>query len=540
MLTRRGLLKIGAGGLVARAAALARRPEAAAAAQAPSQVVVAVWGLPVRMLGSSEALFSYVSLMFNDSLTAVDGQGNVSGRLAAQYPASPDGKTYLVTLRNAKFQDGTPVTAEDVKFSYELYLHPKYPTTAAAFLEIAGAPEYKAGKASAVTGITVVNPRVVRFILNRPYPFFYEQIGIASILPAHALANVDMSRLQEAPFARRPIGAGPYRLAEWRESESLTFEAFRDYWGGAPNLPRVVFKLVPEDATVLAELHAGNIDAGRILPEAYAQFQNDPRVTPLRVPGDTHYYFAPNFKLPMFQDVRVRQAMAYAVNRPEMLQALYRGLGTVCQSPIHPSVWQYDKQLQGYTYDPAKAKQLLAEAGWTPGSDGIVQKGGQPFRAKYAFLAGKDYQNQALLIQQYLRVVGISIDVQSVERGDFFSRIFVPGGPVELIGIAWFNLLFPPQSELTDGFLSTGATARIFGYSNPKMDQLLQQVELTRDRTAQKALYNQIQELLLFDAPHIFTVRPDVIWGVSKNFVLPSGVNSLRDFFGSLPRWRAR
>ncbi|HLN14744.1 MAG TPA: ABC transporter substrate-binding protein, partial [bacterium] len=193
MLTRRSLLKLGAGGLAASAVGALGRGSAEAAAP-PSQVVIAIWGLPVRILGSNEAVFSYVNLLINDSLTAVDGQGNVSGRLAAKYPASPDGKTYLVTLRDAKFQDGTPITAQDVKFSYELYLHPKYPTTAPAFLEIAGAQEYKAGNASSVSGITVVNPRVVRFILNRPYPFFYEQIGTAAVLPAHALANVDVAR----------------------------------------------------------------------------------------------------------------------------------------------------------------------------------------------------------------------------------------------------------------------------------------------------------------------------------------------------------
>jgi peptide/nickel transport system substrate-binding protein len=538
MLTRRKLLALGAGGIAAGVVGPLRRRAAEAAA--PSQAVIAIWGLPVRMLGSSEAVFSYVNLLINDSLTVVDGAGNVSGRLAAKYPASPDGKTYLVTLRDAKFQDGTPVTAQDVKFTYELYLHPKYPTTAPAFLEIAGAQDYKAGKAPSVTGITALNPRLVRFILNRPYPFFYEQIGTAAILPAHALAGLDMSRLQEAPYARRPIGAGPYRLADWRETESITFDAFPGYWGGAPTLPRVVFKLVPEDATVLAELHAGNIDAGRILPDAYGQFQNDPRVSTLRVPGDTFYWFAPSVRLAQFQDVRVRQAMAYAVNRDEMLQALYRGFGTVTQSPIHPSLWQYDKTLKGYSYDPARAKQLLSEAGWTAGPDGIVQKNGQPLRAKYGFLAGKDYQDQALLIQQYLRAVGIAIDVQAYERGDFFSRYFVPGGPVEIVGIAWFNLILPPQAELEANFLSTGDTAKIIGYANPKMDQLLQQVVLTTDRKAQKALYDQIQELIIADAPHILTVRPDVIWGVSRSFVLPTGINSLRDFFGSLPRWKAR
>lgn len=508
--------------------------------QAPALAVIAMWGLPVRILGSSEAVTGYVSLLIHDSLTAVDSQGTVIGRLAAQYPVSPDGKTYLVTLRDAKFQDGTPITAQDVKFSYELYLHPKYPTTSPALLEIAGAPEYKAGKAASVTGITVVNPRTIRFILNRPYPFFYEQIGTAPILPAKALAGLDVSRLQESPFTRRPIGAGPYRLTDWRERESITFDASPSYWGGAPRLPRVVLKLIPEDATVSAELRAGNIDAGRILPEAYRSFQREPQVSVLRVPGDIFYWFAPNFRMPVFQDVRVRQAMALAINRPEMLRALYQGLGTVAQSPIHPSLWQFDKSLKGYGYDPAKAKQLLGEAGWTPGPDGIVQKGGQRFKVKYGFLAGKDYQNQALLIQQYLRAIGIDVEVQAIERGDFFGRYFAPGGQIELVGIAWFNLLFPPQSELEDNFKSTGSGAQVLGYKNPEMDKLLDEAILTRDRARQKALYAQVQQLIIQDVPHVLTIRPDVIWGVRKRLALPGGIDSLRGFFGSIPRWTPR
>ncbi|HEV2282435.1 MAG TPA: ABC transporter substrate-binding protein [bacterium] len=511
-----------------------------ASGQGPAQAVIAMWGLPIRVLGSSEAVTSYVSLLINDSLTAVDPQGNVVGRLAAQYPVSPDGKTYLVTLRSAKFSDGTSITAQDVKASYELYLHPKYPTTPPALLEIAGGPEYKGGKAASVSGITAVNPRTVRFILNRPYPFFYEQIGSAPILPAKALGGIDVARLQEAPFTRKPIGAGPYRLADWRERESITFDASPGYWGGAPALPRVVLKLIPEDATVLAELRAGNIDAGRILPEAYRSFQRDPQVNVLRVPGDIFYWFAPNFRLPMFQDVRVRQAMAYAINRPEMLRALYQGLGTVPQSPIHPSLWQFDKGIKGYTYDPAKAKQLLAEAGWTPGPDGVLQKGGQRFKFKYGFLAGKEYQNQALLVQQYLRAIGMDVDVEAHERGDFFGRYFSPAGNIEVVGIAWFNLLFPPQSELEDNFKSTGSGAKVIGYSNPELDKLLDEAILTRDRARQKALYSRIQQLIIQDVPHVLTIRPDVIWGVRKRFTLPNGIDSLRGFFGSVPRWAVR
>jgi len=513
---------------------------APATGQSLSQAIVSIWGLPIRILGSNEAVFSYIGLLMHSTLVNVDGQGNVSGRLAERFPASPDGKTYVITLRNAKFQDGTPVSAQDVKFTYELYLHPQYPNTPPSLREIAGAKDYKAGTAKSVTGITVLNPRTVRFILDRPYPYFYEQIGTQPILPHHALADVDVARLQEAPFTRKPVGAGPYRLAEWREKESMTFEAFAEYWGGAPTLRRVVLKLIPEDATVMAELRAGNIDAGRIIPEAYNSFRTDPRVNVLRVPGDAYYWFAPNMKLPIFQDVRVRQAIAYAINREEMVKALYNGLGTVAQSPIHPSLWQYNAKLRGYTYDPAKAKQLLAEAGWTPGPDGILQKGGQRFKVKYGFLAGKIYQDQALLIQQYLRAVGMDIEVQAIERGDFFSRYFVPGSPVELVGIAWFNLFFPPQSELEANFKSTGDTGRIFNYASPEMDRLLDEAVVTRDRAKQKAIYDKIQELVLSEAPRVMTVRPDVIWGVKKAFVLPKDVTSLQAFFGSIPRWHVR
>lgn len=511
-----------------------------ARAQAPVQAVVAISNLPPRLLGVSLAVAAQIGQLINDSLTVVDSQGKVGGRLAAQYPVSPDGKTYLVALRDAKFQDGTPVTAQDVKFTYELYLHPKYPTTPPALLEIAGAQEYKAAKAPHVTGITVVNPKTVRFILNRPYPFFYEQIGTVAILPAHALAGLDVERLQESPFMRRPVGAGPYRLTEWRERENITLEAFRDYWGGAPTLPRIVLKAIPDDATVAAELRAGNIDAGRIIAESYRAFQRDPQITVLRVPGDTYYWFTPSFRQAIFQDVRVRQAMAYAINRPEMLRALYQGLGAIAQSPVHPSLWQYDKNVRGDAYDPVKAKQLLAEAGWTPGPDGILQKSGQRFAVKYGFLAGRDYQNQALLIQQYLRAVGIDVQVQSVEFGDFFSRYYTPGGNFDLAGLAWFNLLIPVQAELDNNFRSSGIGARTIGYSNPEMDKLLDEAILTRDRTRQQTVYAEIQRLVIQDAPRVMTVRPDVLWGIRKRFVVPGDINSLSAFFKSLPRWKQR
>jgi ABC-type transport system substrate-binding protein len=134
----------------------------------------------------------------------------------------------------------------------------------------------------------------------------------------------------------------------------------------------------------------------------------------------------------------------------------------------------------------------------------------------------------------------MDVEVEAHERGDFFGRYFSPAGNIEVVGIAWFNLLFPPQTELEDNFKSTGSGAQVIGYSNPQLDKLLDDAILTRDRARQKALYSQIQQLIIQDVPHVLTIRPDVIWGVRKRFTLPTGIDSLRGFFGSVPRWAVR
>jgi ABC-type transport system substrate-binding protein len=171
----------------------------------------------------------------------------------------------------------------------------------------------------------------------------------------------------------------------------------------------------------------------------------------------------------------------------------------------------------------------------------VLQRDGRPFRVKYAFLSEKRYQDQGLMIQQFLRQVGIETTLEALERGDFFGRAFTVGNRdnLEMVGLAWFNLVYPTQGELETNFRSTGATARIFQYANPEIDELLTQANTAPDGDALKTIYFRVQELILRDVPRVMTFRPDELWAVQKRFILPK-TGSLADLFRSIPQWKVQ
>jgi peptide/nickel transport system substrate-binding protein len=518
-------------------------PGASAQAQRRNQVVISMWGLPTRLVGSSEAVGGYVLLQIHDVLAVNDGAGNPVPRLAEKWDRAGDGKTYTVRLRQAKFQDGSPVTADDVKFSFEFYLHPRYPIAHTGLLRIDGAADVRAGRARELRGVTVVDPRTVRITLTERYAFFVDQILGANnyIMPRRVLQGAEVERILEHPYARKPIGAGPYKLVEWRDRESMTFEANADFWAGKPTVERLVLRLITEPATAMAELRAGNVDAAQILPDDFEGFQREARVNTLRVPGDISFWFSFNHQHPFFRDVRVRRAIYHALDREQMVRTLQKGFGRVVNSPIHPSLWQYNAQVQAYPHDPARARALLSEAGFTAGPGGILQRDGRPFRVKYSFLAEKRYQDQGLMIQQFLRQVGIDVQLESLERGDFFGRFFTLANSanIEMVGIAWFNLLFPPQFELEGNFASTGTFARLVNYSNGEIDKLLAQAAGAPERGTLRTIYARVQEIVMADVPRIMTIRPDELWGVNKRITTPK-VGSLAELFRSIPQWKVQ
>jgi peptide/nickel transport system substrate-binding protein len=546
VLTRRDFMKwnFTAGGAAAATALLGPATEAFAAGAAGSgaPVVLTLFGLPTRLVGSTEVTAAYVLQLVHDVLARPDwSTGKPVPRLAERWSRSADGRSYTVSLRSANFQDGQPVTAEDVKFTYEFYLHPQFPLTEEALLEIEGAAAYKQGHASAVTGITVLDPRTVRFTLTRHYAFFVEGILGAELMPKHAWAGVDMSRMLEHPYAQRPVGAGPFRLTDWKQRDSMTFQSFPNYWNGRPSVERAVVRWIPEPATLEAELRAGNVDASVILPDDFPAFQRDPRVRPLQMTAEYCYWFGFNHRQPFFQDVRVRRALAQAVDRETMVRTLARGYGRTVNSILPPQTPLYNASLTGHRYDPAGARNLLREAGFAPGPNGILQKDGRPFRVRYNFLSEKRYQDVGLVVQQYLREVGVDITLQPLERGEFFGRYWQPANApnIEMVGLSYYVLwpVEPLQASLEGAFLSTSQWARNLQYSNPEVDALLREAASAVDAGALRTIYYRLQEVLVNDVAWVVLYRPDELWAVRRRIETPP-VHELAQLYDSVARWR--
>jgi len=548
-LLRRGLTAGGTAAALSLAEGWARRFDAAAfgatAAPAPGgPVVLTLFGLPTRLVGSTEVAAFYVLLLVHDVLVRPDwNTGKPVPRLAERWTRSGDGLTYTVSLRSAAFQDGQPVTAEDVKFSYEFYLHPQYPLTEEDLLQIQGAQAYKQGKAKDVSGITVVDAKTVRFTLDRHYAFFVESILGSDhfIMPQHGWTGVDMSRITEHPYARAPIGAGPYRLADWKQNDSMTFEAFHGYWRGQPTVSRAVVRWIPEPSTLEAELRAGNVDAASILPDDFPAFQQDPRVRALQMTAEYCYWFSFNHQHPLFRDVRVRQALAQAVDRDTMVRALAKGYGRVVNSIIPPSSPLYDTSLPGYPYNPTQAQALLREAGCVPGPGGILQKDGVPFRVRYSFLSEKRYQDVALVVQQYLQQVGVALTLQPLERGEFFGRYWQPANAanIEMVGLSLYVLppIEPLQASLEGAFLGSSSWARCLQYQNAEVDALLGQAAGAVDAGALKTIYYRLQEVLQNDVAWVVLYRPDELWAVRRRVTTPQ-LRELAQLYDSVPQWK--
>ena len=183
----------------------------------------------------------------------------------------------------------------------------------------------------------------------------------------------------------------------------------------------------------------------------------------------------------------------------------------------------------------------MTEAGFTAGAGGVLQRDGKPFRVRYTFLAEKRYQDQGLMIQQFLRQVGIDLTLEPLERGDFFGRFFNVANRdnIEMVGLAWFNLVYPVQGELETNFRSTGATAKIFQYANPEIDELLNQANTAADTEALRAIYFRVQDMILKDVARVTTFRPDELWAVQKRLAIPR-MDSLVDLFASIPQWKVQ
>jgi peptide/nickel transport system substrate-binding protein len=329
---------------------------------------------------------------------------------------------------------------------------------------------------------------------------------------------------------RKPIGTGPFKFVEWKSQEQFVAEAFTDYWGGRPKLDRFVIRVVPDATTLPSLIKTGAIDVmglfGSLQPTDLDAFSKDGNFRVYPLTGYTAWAIFFNVADPVLQDVRVRRALVAATDREAMLKNIVLGKGKIVDSPMHPVMWAYGEPTAKPTFDPAKAKALLAEAGYTMGADGFLAKGGQRLTIKMAtYMPSTTYPE---VVQAQWKQVGVDVQIDRTDFAaywgpKFLARRFQAGGQHTATGI-----FSDPSQTFSFYYLSRNSPGN---YKSPEFDALFGRALATADRAQRKQLYAQATEILMSDAPAIQLVMPDELWVSTSKVKLPDKKMSVNMMF---------
>jgi len=291
---------------------------------------------------------------------------------------------------------------------------------------------------------------------------------------------------------------------------------------GRPYLSRFSYLIIPSQATIYIELMAKGVDMSRLTAIQYARQTDYPAFkkdyNKYKYSANRYTYLGFNLKDPRFADKRVRQAFAHAINKQELIDGVLLGLGQIATGPLRPGTWAYTDKVKRYAYDPAKAKQLLAEAGWKDrNGDGILRnKEGHPFAFTIRTNQGNDERKKAAeLIQQRLKEIGVQTDIQTIEWAAFLKE-YIRQKRFEAIVLGWGTTSDPDQYPIWHSSQSGPEQLNSISYANPEVDALLEKGRATCHQSERVAVYHRIQEILAEDQPYVFLYYPDSLWAVAS------------------------
>ncbi|MCD6581720.1 MAG: peptide-binding protein [Desulfuromusa sp.] len=470
--------------------------------------------LPV--LASDSASSSINSLIYN-GLIRYDKNLEIEAELAESWEISADNLTITFHLRKGvTWHDGTPFTSADVEFNYQLYIDPQTPT--------AYAESFKQ-----VTGVETPDPYT--FIVHYDKPYAPALMSWAtSIHPRHLLEGEDISR---SPLARKPVGTGPYRFVEWQGGEKIVLESNADYFEGQPYIKRVVYRIIPDVSTQFLELQTGSLDFMGLSPLQFDRQTDTPAFRRLynkyRYLTFSYTYLGYNLNRPIFQDKRVRQALSYAINKQELIDGVLLGYGSVATGPYKPDSWVYNSDVSKYPYDPDKARQLLAEAGWQDtDNDGILDKDGRKLAFTIVTNQGNDLRSKTgEIIQRRFKEVGVAVKLRIIEWATFLKEFINPGNFDATI-LGWSGGPEPDQYNIWHSSKTGPRELNFIGFKNSEVDSLLEEGRRVFDLQQRKAYYDRFQEILAEEQPYTFLYVGEALPAVSKRFrgveAAPAGI----------------
>ena len=426
---------------------------------------------------------------------------------AESWSMEDGGKRMRFTLRKGiLWEDGQELTAEDVAFTCKLAADPA------------------TGSPYAEDFLRIKELRVIdRYTFEVRYDQFFARAvstWMNPILPKHILEG---QNIRSTPFARKPMGAGPYRLKSWEPGSRIVLEASPTYFAGKPHIDEVVYRIIPDNATMFMETRAGRLDVMDLSPLQYLRQTSSPewqsRFHKFRYIASVYIFLGFNLEHPFFKDVRVRRAISMAIDREGIIKGVLLGQGVPAFGPFKPCSWPYHPGLKPMPRNIAAARALLAEAGFADhNGDGLLDRDGQPLA--FTILTNQGNEQRILaatVMQSQLREVGIDVRIRTVEWAAFI-REFVNKGRFDAVLLGWTIPQDPDLFSVWHSSQTFEGGLNFTHYRNPEVDKLLEEAQSTPDQKKRAELYYRIQEIFDAEQPYCFLFVPYALPVVQRRF----------------------
>lgn len=458
----------------------------------------------------------YVTSVVYASLMTVNDKGEQEPYLATESKVSDDMKKITYTLSDkAVWHDGEKVTANDVAYTFKAMADPNYTGGYYGDVQaVKGAEAYHNGEAEDIKGIKVIDDKTIEIEFEKVYAPGVTNLGNVEIIPEHIWSKVDPGEwTKQTELLNNPVGCGPYKLTEYKTGSHVKFEAATDFFGGEVKTPNLVFKAINADTTQ-AEFKGGNVDIANV--ESLRQADIDALTSEgLKTVSYDNYmftYMGFNLRKESLKDVKVRQAIMYAIDRQSILDNIVEGRGSVVNAPLLPSSWAYpeESELEQYKYDVEKAKSLLKEAGWEDkDGDGIVENANGE-KLELTIDCQNDHevrQKTATAIQESLKAAGIAVEIDTMEYSALMDKA-VANHDFDLYMMGNTLSLDPDPKPM---WASTAISNEpgvigynIVAYNNPETDKLIEEGNATLDQNERKSIYGEFAKILNRDVPEAY------------------------------------
>lgn len=422
----------------------------------------------------TDAMSSRVNEFIFDALVKAEGDGNFGGQLATSIERPSPTVTVYHLNHGVHFSDGRPLTARDVLFTYNSILAPESKSPKRASLEQLKSIEAPDDYTVVITVADLYSPAI--------------EMASEGIVPAGTPAPAESNGVA-------PIGTGPFRMVSYTRDESIRLERnpYRQYPADAPQA--ILFKVVPDPTVRALELAEGICDFSGKVQLDVLPWLSARSLAISATPGSTYQYLSFNFRDPRLRNLRVRRAIAYAIDRDEIVKSMLLGNARVATGMLAPEHWAYDDNVTSYSYDLQKARQLLDQAGYPAGKNGMR-------RLRFEFKTTPEGARLGEIFQAMLRRVGIEVTIRTLEFATYYADI--QAGNFDLTSLQWVGINDPNHYYMVFDSNKTPPHGDNRGhYSNPEMDRLVEAGRTTLDRDERKKIYSRVQQLAADDLPYV-------------------------------------